>query len=185
MELKKPYPFEYNIGPIRSPYQVGESLYCTLHSFSFKSVPAPTFSKIKPKRYVVEIEEYPHMVHAVKFYRACDKSKGSINKFRVLTNSGCPWRILSTVLIISLRFLEKNPYASFAFYGVEDIGESQNETRRFRLYRQLLKNYIGYDTFDPYEYKGKSYMLLLNKRNPDPQLIQKIEKMFKEGFDIR
>lgn len=186
---KLPQPYEYReINSIKEPIEIGLNLFCTKKNYSFKAIKkSNSISKNRPKpyvRYIVEIEEYSYSVCAIKFYRACDVSKGSTEKYRVKTNDCIPYRILSTVLCIGLDYLRDNPYTSFVFYGINDKDESNVKSKRYRIYVQLLHNYIGIQTFERYKYEKHSYMLLLNKINPMPDLLLKIEELFKKGYHI-
>lgn len=185
MPRKTPLPYTYRYVNNSPAYQAGDNLFCTKHIFSFYTKDRIVNGKaIKKDRYIVEIEEYQYNVCAVKFYRQKDKSKGNINKYRVMTQKGCAFRILSTALIIMLDYLKRNPFSSYVFYGVANDDENEKETKRYIVYRRLVLNYIGVETFERFEWKDRSYMLLLNKHNPEPELLRKIEAMFAQGYHL-
>lgn len=78
-----------------------------------------------------------------------------------------------------LYFYRKNPFATFAFMGANSIFElNRKNTRRFKIYRQIMENLFSVITFNHLIYEDESAYVLLNKDNLEDNLFEKIEQMF-------
>lgn len=72
----------------------------------------------------------------VKFY---DKAhRLSKHRFSLMNGSHEAATSIRTAIEIMLHLYHKNPYLSFAFMGAPDLKGNKIETRRFRIYRDLL-----------------------------------------------
>lgn len=145
--------------------------------------------------YIVEVELYSYDVYILKFYLKAHRQ--SDNKFSLLSNDNDAQGVIRTVLDIALEILEyENPRASFGFVGSHKISKKGTErienTQRFRVYRDLMRNYFGDLTWHHYESINSSSYLMLNSCHTDPdEKIAAITEMFKgiyeqfEGSTIR
>jgi len=161
------YPFTYRKGPSHK----GGPLVCTHHY---------TFRTRKNRRYVVVAEQYVHHVYVLKYYPLSYQK--SPNKFKVLTNDGDAFRILSTCLRVFADIRERDPLASAGFIGESLEGEDEANTKRFRIYVQAVITFIGLRDFVHHPSVAASAYFLQNKANPEPDLMQKVERMFQELY---
>ena len=66
--------------------------------------------------------------------------------------------------------------------GANDLLESEDNTKRFRLYKKLMENFFSPLKFQHFQYPNKSAYLLLNRESNNPNLKSDIEIMFKKYF---
>lgn len=95
--------------------------------------------------YIVRVERYKYDVYAVKFYQKSHQL--SKNKYRLMTNTNEPRRIINTCVNIMLSIYEANKNASFGFIGSNGIGESVCCTKRYRVYSRLMATYFSEKLF--------------------------------------
>jgi hypothetical protein len=127
-------------------------------------------------RYIVNVEEYENFVYVIKFHlKSHSLSK---NKYKLRTNLKDANRVIMTCINIMLFFYEKNPYSSFGFIGSNDLGESENATKRFNFYKRLMETFFSPIKFVHLEYPKRSAYLLLNRDNLKPSLKKEIESLF-------
>jgi hypothetical protein len=164
------YPFQYRFNRV-----VGEGCFLSERRY--------TFVTRTGKAYVVLVQRYDYGINVVKFYAKKDeKSKGQ-KKFQVLTHEGDALKIIGTCLAIMLAIREKEPFANFAFQGINSAHETIENTQRFRIYSYLFKN-----TFDPAEYthvqdESKSAYMIVHHTCPMPEYLDKVSKMFNDYYD--
>jgi hypothetical protein len=109
----------------------------------------------KKFKYIVEVEEYDNHFYLVSFYPKLNKDwydkqltrkmygQDYKDKYSYKTNEGIPMRILG-VLVEHIRdILNKDPYASFDYFGAPDVktdndGDIDN-TQRFRVYNPVMR----------------------------------------------
>lgn len=136
-----------------------------------------TFSSKTKHKYIVHVEEYPHSVYAIKFHLKAHSL--SDKKYNIETNLKDPLRVIGTCVEIMLYFYHKNPYATLAFIGANSILETDRKnTRRFKIYKQIMENSFSVITFNHLVYENESAYILLNKDNLEVNLLEKIEQMF-------
>jgi len=143
------------------------------HNYSFKGK--------NNKRYIVIAEEFHYSVFAVKFY--LQEHKYCEHKFTRLSKQNECSRVITTVGKIMLSITAKNPYASFAFVGSPLKEEAKKNTKRFRLYSKIVANLIAPINFEHKTSRKHSAYLLLNRNNQEPDLLPKIEEMFKPFYE--
>ena len=75
---------------------------------------------------------------------------------------------------------QKHPDASFGFIGANRIGESEANTKRYRVYKKIVTTYMGAETFYHHYNTEKSAYLLINKLKlkENPNLVSEIEQFF-------
>lgn len=145
-------------------------------------------------KYIVEVEEYDNHFYLVSFYPKLNKDwydkqltrkmygQDYKDKYSYRTNENIPMKILG-VLVEHIRdILNKDPYASFGYFGAPDIKTDNDEdilnTQRFRVYNiKLLKEF------------GKTHKLVAKTEYSGALLINKeTEKEYPEivdyGLDI-
>lgn len=133
--------------------------------------------------YIVRVEEYMHNVYAVKFYPK--NHSASKDKYRIMTNTYEPRRIINTCINIMLSIYRDNPRASFGFVGANGFKEDICCTKRYRIYSRLIATYFSDEHFYHKENIGKSAYMLINRisLSENPRLIAEIESFFVEQFD--
>lgn len=142
------------------------------------------FKSLKSKLwYIVRVECYKQHVYAVKFYPK--KYESSPNKYRLLTNTFEPRRIVNTCINILLDTYSNDSRASFGFIGANDLGESTYKTRRYRFYATLIASYFDDKKFVHVENVQKSAYLLINKNEMEqnPKILNAIEAQFYRLYD--
>lgn len=144
------------------------------HNFSFRDKTG--------KRYVVIVEEFEYYVFAVKF--CLQDHKNYSDKFNRLTKLNQCSRILTTMGNIMKNIYANNPYASFGFKGSPSLGESENNTKRFKLYSNVIEQLISPVDFEHRSITSISAYLMLNRQNPETDLLNKIEIMFKNNGQL-
>lgn len=115
--------------------------------------------------YIVRVEVYRHHVYGVKFF--LKKMNFSHRKYTFITNTNEPRRIVYSVFHLMMDIYKKDSCASFMFVGNADEGQDYKNTRRFRLYRQLVSNTISERFFSHVISEEMSLYILLNKQNVD------------------
>lgn len=133
--------------------------------------------------YIVRVEEYEYDIYAVKFYQKSHSL--SKNKYRIMTNTNEPRRIINTCVNIMLTVYQKNKKASFGFVGANGFDEDISYTKRYRVYSRIIATYFSDEHFYHKENIEKSAYMLINnislKENPD--LVEQIESFFIEQYE--
>ena len=168
-ELGEGYAFHYRKGPSGKD----GPLVCT-HFYTFRTR--------KNRRYVVEAEQYQHHVYVLKYYPLA--LKASLNRFKLLVNDGDAFRILTTCTQIFLDICRRDPFASAGFVGEALAGESKVNTKRFRVYLKMVTEYVGPMRFIHHPMPTISAYFLECRANPEPDLKDKVEQMFRELYII-
>lgn len=86
--------------------------------------------------YMVRVEEYQYNIYAVKFYQKSHSL--SKDKYRIMTNTNEPRRIINTCINIMLTVYQKNKKASFGFVGANGFNEDISYTKRYRVYSRII-----------------------------------------------
>jgi hypothetical protein len=126
-------------------------------------------------------------VFAIKFY--AKKDRHSDYKYSQLTNRGDVANILITCLKSVSLILQDYPEASFGFIGSRTIDkesrtvEAFENNQRFRVYKRIVEQKIGFSTFEHYVYESISGYLLINKTGNRREEKEKvITKMFARTY---
>ena len=131
-------------------------------------------------RYIVKVEEYYHSLYAIKFYLKIHAN--SKRKFNLITGNQTPLPVIGTCIEIMKYFIAKNPFASFAFIGSNSVNENRENTKRFRIYKQLMENIFSPLNFKHLSFLRESAYILINKDNSEPNLLPLYENMFREIY---
>jgi hypothetical protein len=125
------------------------------------------YSPITKYIYILHADYHEENVFAIKFY--AKKDRNNDYKYSMLTNKGDVGNILITCLKAIPVILKDYPNASFGFIGsrtfdkeshtIEDFQNNQ----RFRVYRKIVEQKIGFNMFEHYAYEAISGYLLVNK----------------------
>lgn len=132
--------------------------------------------------YIVIVEEYHDDFFAIKFHLRKDKNRK--DKYNIITKHNDVPRILGTCIKIMLDFYTENKHSSFGFIGAHSASESENNTKRFRLYRRVMEDKFSDINFQHIKYTEKSAYLMLNraKANSMPELLRRLEETFELLF---
>jgi len=123
------------------------------------------------RRYIVEVELYDLNIYVLKYYADCHSR--SKNKYRFILNEGKASKIIRTCIDIMLHFYNLNPLASFGFVGINSHGkikkgkkvkESITNTQRFRIYKRVMSNFFGKETFSHSRTSKYSAYLMINRK---------------------
>lgn len=136
--------------------------------------------------YLVEVEKFKHNTYVIKYF--LKQHKKNKNRYNLSSNEFKCRPVVITVINILAEILNKNPLSCFAFIGAHTIEkglppEPKDNTKRFRVYRRLVENKIGPQTFTHFESQiGSSYLLINNKVEDVEAAKEAITKMFKSEF---
>ena len=133
--------------------------------------------------YLVRVERYEHNMYAVKFYQK--NHRLSPKKYQILSHTYEARRIIYTCMNVMFSIFQENPRASFGFIGANCEGESEADTKRYRVYRKIVATQISEEQFIHTRNKEKSACMLINRMELQsfPNLIEEIEKTFQELYD--
>ncbi len=134
-----------------------------------------SFTGKSKKRYIVVAEEFNYNVFAVKFY--LQEHKSCEHKYQKLTGLNECSRVITTVAKIIIEIINKNPYASFVFIGSNSVGEDLKDTKRFRLYSQIIQNLVSPLLFEHHYSIHYSAYIMINRHRSENNLLQLIEEM--------
>ena len=120
----------------------------------------------KKFKYIVEVEEYDNHFYLVSFYPKLNKDWYYKDKYSYRTNENIPMKILSVLVEHIQDIINKDPLASFGYFGAPDIKTDNDEdilnTQRFRVYNHIMLKKFGntHKVIGKIEYSGA---LIINK----------------------
>jgi hypothetical protein len=122
-------------------------------------------------------------MYAVKFYQK--NHRLSPKKYQILSNTFEARRIIYTCMNIMFLLYKKNPRASFGFIGANCENESQENTKRYRVYNKIVATQVSENIFKHVENMEKSAYMLINRDELKeyPNLVEEIERTFQELYD--
>lgn len=142
-----------------------------------------TFNCNKNHQYIVNVEQYPHSMYAIKFY--LKNHRLSDKKYKFITGLNDQIRVLATCIEIMLYFYNKNHYASFAIIGESSLDENtHNNTKRFRVYKRILENLFSPFRFLHLSFPNESAYILVNKDKQVDNLPHVFIEMFNNEYPI-
>jgi len=141
-----------------------------------------TFKGKNGHRYIVILQEFPFHFMGVKFYLKAHTD--SLNKYKLLTKNNDVQGCVRTCIEIMLSLLMNNPKTSYGFIGANLVGENPNNTKRFRVYRQVMENLFSPLRFTHYSLQEESVYLMLNNTmlKESPHFFQVIKKSYLEYY---
>jgi hypothetical protein len=118
----------------------------------------------------------------------------SLYTFRSPKSKQCYWvwtgynearTVINSCMAIMLEIYRPNNKSSFGFVGSNLPGESESETKRFRVYKKIMATYFSINHFQHIEVKEKSaYMLICQKElKNNPGLIRLISEFFSDNYE--
>ena len=129
------------------------------------------YSPVTGYWYVLRADYHEKDVFAIKFY--CKKDRHSIYKYSKIVNKGDLGNILITCLKVIPLLLKHYPTASFVFAASRSIdfkskkAESYVYNQRFRVYKYIVAQKIGGETFAHFTFDEVSSYLLVNRNVGD------------------
>lgn len=104
------------------------------------------------------------------------------NRFNIIANDYVMPSVLGTALEIFVNCLKTNNRASLGFVATASIlgqfREARENNQRFRIYKQLMQNFFGLETFAHFVDVSNSAYLMANRTN---QVLTYIAEM-QHGF---
>lgn len=135
-------------------------------------------------RYIVILQEFPFHFMGIKFYLKAHSD--SPDKYKLLTKNNDVQGCVRTCIEIMLSLLPNNPKTSYGFIGANLVGEDINNTKRFRVYRQVMENLFSPLRFTHYSLEEDSVYLMLNNTmlKESPQFFQVIKKAYVAHYQV-
>ena len=132
--------------------------------------------------YIVRVEEYPNHFYGIKFYLKADAHNP--HKYNRLTGLNEARPVIKTCIAILLTIAETDKRASFGFIGANMIGEGNEETKRFRVYRRIITSYFSQEQFAHYQITEQSAYAMVRKTEleKNPQLMEQISVYFSDNY---
>lgn len=132
--------------------------------------------------YWVWVEVYKEHFYAVKFH--LKNHRNSDKKYNVMTGLNEARQCIKTCMKIMLDVASEDKCASFGFIGANTEYESEENTKRFRVYVRYTQSYFGSSQFEHYYYYQRSAYMLINKKQLEktPNLVQKLVDGFVELY---
>jgi len=138
-----------------------------------------TFNGKKNSCYIVEAEEFDCNFFILGFYLEKDEKKNTNEKFGSKTYLYETSRVLATCLEIMKFLYQKNPESSFGFIGTPSVDDEKDldlaNTKRYRVYSQLMANVISPAKFQHYADTERSMYLLINRSLDEEMLVKLTE----------
>jgi len=137
--------------------------------------------KTSIESYIIQVEEYIHDFFIVKFYPV--RFKRHPNKFNMLSNDSVLQVVIGTTLRILLMYFQNNTKSSFGFIAtpsiIDDFIEDKSNNQRYRIYKQIMQNFFGDETFAHFADIHTSAYLMVNKSH---QKIDDLVNKMQQGF---
>ena len=113
------------------------------------------------RKYNVLVEQYQEHTYAVKFYPRAWKN--DVMRYSKLTGDGEPRTIVLTIIHIMLHYAREDSKSSFLFFGSASEGECETNTKRFRFYSRIMREYFDSTTFVHKDNIAKSLYMMLRR----------------------
>lgn len=84
-----------------------------------------------------------------------------------MTGDREPMAIICTVVHVMLGYAMRMPHSSFVFTGAAQPGESERNTKRFRVYRNVMERMFGSDNFVHFASERYSVYMLIRRTQTD------------------
>ncbi len=151
-----------------------EDVFLTKHIFVFISD--------NHRKYIVEVEEYEHLMFVLKFHLKCHNKAD--DKYSRMTKFNDVTKVLRTCIDIMIAMYKDNPYSSFGFMGANMIDEEIPANKRYRVYSAIMQRFFSPKRFWHNQNVNKNLYFLINKDNATPDLEQKIINSLSEIYDF-
>jgi hypothetical protein len=135
----------------------------------------------KAGKYIINIEEYLYHTYVIKFYPV--HFKRYPNRYHMISNDSVIPIVIGSSLQIMITFLQEHDDGSFGFVATESIigefRESKSNNQRFRIYKLVMQNFFGHETFAHFTDTTNSAYLMVNKgRKNIPAYISEMQTGF-------
>lgn len=144
-----------------------------------------TFWGDSKKKYIVHAEEYDFHTIIIKFHLKCHNKLE--NRYKKVVNLNEGVKVLRTCVDIMIDLYKENPYRSFGFVAADRESEQnikEPNNQRFRVYRGIMARFFSPLKFVHLRETSNNIYLLINKDYQEPNLPEKIIKMFSEHYDL-
>ena len=115
--------------------------------------------------YHILVEYHPRNVLSVKFYAR--QHKGNPQRYAMMTGDCEPMAIINTVVHVMLSYARRMPSSSFVFTGAAQPGECEYNTKRFRVYRNVMERMFSGGTFVHFVSEQHSVYMLIRRTQSD------------------
>lgn len=119
--------------------------------------------------YVIHVEEYLENIFVLKFYPV--RFKRYQNKYHMISNDYVMQDVIGTSLQVLLSMFNTHQNASFGFVATASVigifSEAKSNNQRFRIYKQVMQNFFGHETFLHFLDVENSAYLMANKAIKD------------------
>lgn len=115
--------------------------------------------------YYILVEHHPRGVLSVKFYAR--QHKGNPQRYALMTGDREPLTVINTVVHVMLGYAMRMQHSSFVFTGAAQPGETESNTKRFRVYRNIMERMFGSDNFVHFASEQYSVYMLIRRTETD------------------
>ena len=132
--------------------------------------------------YIVRVEQFPMHFYGIKFFLKSDSNNP--NKYNRLTGLNEVRPVINTCIAILLTIAKQDMESSFGFIGANIQGESERETKRFRVYKRILTTYFSEEHFYHYQIIEKSAYALVRRSaiEKNSNLVNDISTYFSDNY---
>lgn len=132
--------------------------------------------------YIVDVEEYPHLIHAVKFHLKSHSS--SDQKYNHLVGKNKAPTTIGTCFHLIRHIHDNNRKSSFTFIGSNSVGESKSNTKRYRVYKRIADDILGPERFTHHTDDSRSMYLMISRdvNVNEAFIIQRLENIIDLHF---
>lgn len=132
--------------------------------------------------YHVLVEYHPKNVLSVKFYAR--QHKGNPKRYALMTGDGEPMAVILSVVQVMLRYARRLPKSSFVFTGAASEGETERNTKRFRVYCMVMERMFGGGTFEHFTEEEHSVYMLIRRTEADLMDHDMVMKYIVENYEL-
>ena len=135
-------------------------------------------------KYIVHLERYVKDTYVVKFFPA--RLKQLENKFNIVANDHMMQGVVGTALQIFAWHWQVNRRASLGFVATPSIlghlKEERVNNQRFRIYKKVMQNVFGEETFSHFVDVANSAYLMVNKANAKHEFTDAMQHGFSDMY---
>lgn len=125
------------------------------------------------------VEVYEKNFYAIKFHLKTHRD--SPNKYSLLTGLNEARPVINTCVAIMLEIANRDNRSSFGFIGANMVGETEVNTKRFRVYKKFMATYFSEALFiHLFNVKKSSYVLIRKDViATTPNIIAELDERFR------
>lgn len=128
--------------------------------------------------YWVWVEVYDNDFYAIKFHLKAHRD--SPNKYSLMTGLNEARPVINTCIAIMLEIANINSRSSFGLIGASMTTETEENTKRFRVYKRFMATYFSEENFEHlFNIKKSSYVLIRKTEiEKHPTLMEELDHKF-------